>query len=64
MKLILKNLLPILTIVLGITIAVLTIKGEIQKIIQFQDEMNEMGFAMAGIFLVMIGLMGVELENK
>lgn len=59
-----NNITPLLTIIIGIAIAHLTITGVVQEHIKFEDPINEIVFAVGGILLAMIGLMGIELKKK
>lgn len=59
-----NNITPLLTIIIGITIAVLTIKGVTQEYIKFEDPINEIVFAVGGVLIAMIGLMSMEIKKK
>ncbi len=59
-----NNITPLLTIIIGILITILTIKGITQEYIKFEDPINEIIFAVAGILVVIIGVMGIEIKKK
>jgi len=59
-----KNLLYILAALAFMGIGVLTIMGEVQKVIPFADPLNEIGFAVITILMGMLTLLNIEFKNK
>ena len=54
-----KNYQAILTTIVGFSICILTMKGTIQQYITFQGVANEMAFAVIGLMLGLMGLIGI-----
>jgi len=59
-----KNLLYILAALAFMGIGVLTIMGEVQKVIPFADPLNEIGFAFITILMGILTLLNIELKTK
>ena len=58
-----KNYQAILMTVVGIGIGILTMKGTIQQYISFQGVANEMAFAVVGLMLGLMGLIGIDYKK-
>jgi len=58
-----KNYQAILMTVVGIGISILTMKGTIQQYITFQGVANEMAFAVIGLMLGLMGLIGIDYKK-
>ena len=58
-----KNYQAILMTVVGIGISILTMKGTIQQYITFQGVANEMAFAVIGLMLGLMGLIGMDYKK-
>jgi len=58
-----KNYQAILTAILGIGLAVLTMNGTIQQHIHFTDVLNEMAFAILGLVFGTMGLICVDYKK-
>tara|TARA_Y100000389_G_scaffold127548_1_gene124863 strand:- start:448 stop:645 length:198 start_codon:yes stop_codon:yes gene_type:complete len=58
-----KNYQAILMTVVGIGISILTMNGTIQQYITFQGVANEMAFAVIGLMLGLMGLIGVDYKK-
>ncbi len=58
-----KNYQVILTTIVGFSICILTMKGTIQQYITFQGVANEMAFAVIGLMLGLMGLIGIDYKK-
>jgi hypothetical protein len=58
-----KNYQAILITIVGIGIGILTMKGTIQQYITFQGVANEMAFAVIGLMLGLMGLIGIDYKK-
>jgi len=58
-----KNYQAILMTVVGIGIGILTMKGTIQQYISFQGVANEMAFAVMGLMVGLMGLIGIDYKK-
>jgi hypothetical protein len=58
-----KNYQAILITIVGIGIGILTMKGTIQQYITFQGVANEMAFAVMGLMLGLMGLIGIDYKK-
>lgn len=58
-----KNYQAILMTVVGIGIGILTMKGTIQQYISFQGVANELAFAVVGLMLGLMGLIGIDYKK-
>ena len=58
-----KNYQAILTTIVGFSICILTMKGTIQQYITFQGVANEMAFAVIGLMLGLMGLIGIDYKK-
>jgi uncharacterized membrane protein len=58
-----KNYQAILITIVGIGIGILTMKGTIQQYITFQGVANEMAFAVVGLMLGLMGLIGIDYKK-
>ncbi len=58
-----KNYQAILTTIVGFSICILTMKGTIQQYITFQGVANEMAFAVMGLMLGLMGLIGIDYKK-
>ena len=55
-----KNYQAILMAVVGIGISILTMNGTRQNHIHFEDVLNEMAFAVMGLMIGLMGLVGID----
>ena len=58
-----KNYQSILTVAVGLGVALLTINGTIQQYITFSGVLNEIAFAIMGLMLCMGGLISVDYKK-
>ncbi len=58
-----KNYQAIVTTIVGFSICILTMKGTIQQYITFQGVANEMAFAVIGLMLGLMGLIGIDYKK-
>ena len=58
-----KNYQAILITIVGIGIGILTMNGTIQQYITFQGVANEMAFAVMGLMLGLMGLIGIDYKK-
>jgi uncharacterized membrane protein YccC len=58
-----KNYQAILITIVGIGIGILTMKGTLQQYITFQGVANEMAFAVMGLMLGLMGLIGIDYKK-
>tara|TARA_R110001592_G_scaffold301589_1_gene572964 strand:- start:7 stop:204 length:198 start_codon:yes stop_codon:yes gene_type:complete len=58
-----KNYQSILTVAVGLGVALLTINGTIQQYITFSGVLNEIGFTFMGLMIAICGLLSVDYKK-